>query len=144
MSRRLAEALFEDARDLYPAEKVKPLIQGVTYVGLENSMILLNCVAHDTNIEMVKHKRMGENRAGDPVYEDEHLVSKRSWAPVISVMQMEDSEGYGYPLKAIGSYASLGSTTSPMMLGSLLRVIMGCSDLWRAIDSKESPFHKYY
>ena len=129
MSRRLAEALFEDARDLYPAEKVKPLIQGATYVGLENSMILLNFVAHDTDIKMVKHKRMGENRAGDPLYEDQHLVSKRSWAPIITVMQMEDSEGYGYPLKAIGSYASLGLTTLPMMLWSLLGAIMGCSDL---------------
>ena len=115
------------------------------YIRVGNIRVYLDrkmTYVHDTGLEMVKLKMIGENRAGDPVYEDEHLVSKRSWAPIISVMQMEDSEGYGYPLKAIGRYTSLGSTTSPMMLWSLLGAIMGCGDLWRAIDSKEGPFRE--
>ena len=93
----LAEAIFQYDREGYPSKRGKPGIQGVTQVGLDNSMRLRNFVAHDIGVKVVKHKKMGENAYDEAEWEHNCMEYKMVWAPSINIMQMEDSNGTGIP-----------------------------------------------
>ena len=128
MAEPLAEALFQYAIEDYPSKRVKPYIQEPTYVGVDNGVRLQKCVAHNSSVKVVKHKKIGENSEGKAKYKDEYIEYKRLWALIINIMQTEDIKGSGYPLKVIGRYINLGSSRSPMLLWFLVGVVLGCSN----------------
>ncbi len=56
-----------------------------------------------------------------------------SWLPTINAIQMEDSNGCGYPFTPVENYKSNGKGEPAMMLWPLIGAIMGCKDLYEAI-----------
>jgi hypothetical protein len=59
-----------------------------------------------------------------------------SWLPTINAIQVEDSNGHGYPFTPVESYKSTGKGEPAMMLWVLIGAIMGCKDLYKAIAEK--------
>jgi hypothetical protein len=62
-----------------------------------------------------------------------------SWLPTINAIQVEGSNGLGYPLTPVENYESTGKWEPAMMLWVLIEGIMGCKDLYKAIAEKRLP-----
>ncbi len=63
-----------------------------------------------------------------------------TWLPTINSIQVEDSNGHGYPFTPVENYKSTGKGEPAMMLWVLIGAIMGCKDLYKAIAEKRLPF----
>ncbi len=59
-----------------------------------------------------------------------------SWLPTINAIQMEDSNGYGYPFTPVENCKSTGKGEPAMTLWALIGAIMGCKDLYETIAEK--------
>lgn len=62
----------------------------------------------------------------------------RSWCPTVNNIQMNDLEGYGFPIKAVLPYATRGENSS-MMLWLLAGIISACNNIHYAIDQRVTP-----
>ncbi len=72
-------------------------------------------------------------------YEEQRML-RRSWASNINYIQMEDVHGYGYPFKPIERYYTTSRGRPSMMLWALSGAMLGCKELWQAIDQKHGAF----
>jgi len=60
---------------------------------------------------------------------------------LINFMQTEDLDGYGTPMKPVRFYKGELETTATMMQWAVTSAIVGCKELYQAMDKKNLPFH---
>ena len=117
--------------------KLELLKRGSTYTPTYNALILQKHASDSSKIAAVILQR---DTPGGPLGERDALL-ERSWSPTIHNMQMNDPDGWGWPIKGIAPYASRNNN-STMMLWCLCSMISACNPLHYAIDQKVSP-HRY-
>ncbi len=87
------------------------------------------------SVDVVVRRSVGFGR-----YREEVTTCRCSWLPTINAIQVEDSNGHGYPFTPVENYKSTGKGEPAMMLWVLMGAIMGCKDLYEAIAEKRLPF----
>jgi len=135
MTSGLATNLRSGARKKFPPGSCVDYVQGATYVGMDDAMKMQ---LHITEYNKVQVKTRGTTCAG--VACDVVIALPRQWSHIINYVQMEDKYGYGYPLKPIERYHYTKRGMPSMMTWSLLGVLLGCKELWHAVDRKVGPF----
>ncbi len=89
----------------------------------------------DKSVDVVVRRSVGFG-----CYWEEVTTCRCSWLPTINAIQVEDSNGHGYPFTPVEIYKSTGKGEPAMMLWVLIGAIMGCKDLYEAIAEKRLPF----
>jgi len=92
----------------------------------------------DESVDVVVRRSVGFGR-----YREEATTCRCSWLPKKKSIQVEDSNGHGYPFTPVENYKSIGKGEPAMMLWVLIGAIMGCKDLYtrqEAIAEKRIPF----
>ena len=135
MSSELASSLRIGARKKFPPGSVANYIQGATYVGMADAMKMQ---LYATEYNHVQVRKMDTTCAG--VLHEVVVACPRQWSHIINYVQMEDMHGYGYPMKPIERYHFVKPRLPSMMTWSLLGILLGCKELWHAVDSKVGPF----
>ena len=134
MNAELATNLREHAAKDYPEGSLQKYIESATYVNLRDCM-LFQKKGRDESVDAVVRRSVGFGR-----YQEEMTTCRCSWSPTINAIQMEDSNGYGYPFTPAENYKSTGKGEPAMMLWALIGAIMGCKDLYEAITEKGYRF----
>ena len=134
MNAELAKNLRERAAEDYPEGSLQKYIESATYVNLRDCM-LFQKKGRDESVDVVVRRSVGFGR-----YREEVTTCRCSWLPTINAIQVEDSNGHGYPFSPVENYKSTGKGEPAMMLWVLIGAIMGCKDLYEAIAEKRLPF----
>ena len=134
MNAELAKNLRERAAEDYPEGSLQKYIESATYVNLRDCM-LFQKKGRDESVDVVVRRSVGFGR-----YREEVTTCRCSWLPTINAIQVEDSNGHGYPFTPVENYKSTGKGEPAMMLWVLIGAIMGCKDLYEAIAEKRLPF----
>ena len=65
---------------------------------------------------------------------------KRSWQPIINILQTEDESGYGTQFRSTPPFNyNKGPSCFTWIVIAMLST---CKELWEIIDTKESPFRE--
>jgi hypothetical protein len=134
MNTELAKNLHECAAKDYPEGSLQKYIESATYVNLRVCM-LFQKKGRDKSVDVVVRRSVGFGQ-----YWEEVTTCRCSWLPTINTIQVEDSNGHGYPFTSMENYKSTGKGEPAMMLWVLIGAIMGCKDLYKAIAEKRLPF----
>ena len=135
MTSGLASSLRLGARKKFPPGSVTNYIQGATYVGMDDAMKMQLFVTEYNNVQVLRTEPTCTGVMHDVV-----VTCPRQWSHIINYVQMEDKYGYGYPLKPIERYYCITPRMPSMMTWSLLGILLGCKELWHAVDRKVGPF----
>jgi len=134
-----------EANRRYPKELMKQLAQGATYTTFADSMAIH--LEGDAEISAVGMHRRRNNEVVDEDDDDDDenrykaydIKCRCPWAPKISLVQMEDNNGYGiqpHPVPQFNVKHTASVTT--WMLSALL---VGSKEMWDIVHTKPTPFH---
>ena len=141
IDQELLDDWYFDAHDKFGSPEAKKnldsLKRGSTYTPTINALTLQKHSSDSSKIRAVIKKR---DTPGGPLGEKEVFLL-RSWCPMIYNMQVNDPDGWGWPIKGILPYLGRNDN-STMMLWSLCSMISACNTLHYAIDQKLSP-HRF-
>ena len=114
---------------------------GATFTPTRNALILQTHACDSSKIEAVILKKKNEKDPHDKVYVESNILCGRNWDPILGNLQVEDTENYGWPFKAIKPYSTDISFDNAVMLWCLTGMVTGCAELHYAIDRKSRPHH---
>ena len=140
MSTELSSDLREKTELRYDSSspglnQLKNCCRGAMYTSIEDSMMLHLNPPNDTISIILKRKSRRRND-----HEEVNIATQHCWAPFINFIQTEDFRHCGTMLKVTGPYMWVGNSAT-MILWAMAGVILGCKELYCAIDQKDFPFH---
>ena len=131
-----ADNLRARSKEYYPEGSLDKYGQGTSFIPVDDAVGLQLDISGDHTINAITQRNLPNNGG---IVEDE-ISCPRSWSPMINYVQIEDSSGYGYPMKPIDKYYNISKHLPSMMTWALAGSITGCKELWKAIDKRQGPF----
>ena len=132
ISSELAASFIQNAKERYSLSYLRQFTQGATYVKF-NDMIDIHSIdssSEKQQIKIINDKPNGRNPT--------ELDVKRSWQCRINLLQTEDCNGYGTQFNSIPTF--IRTSNQSLLTWILFAIFSSCKELWKLVDSKESPF----
>ena len=134
ISPKLLKEWEDGAESEISDELMRMRSRGLTYVPVNQAVKLQKHSSEQSKTEATVQTR---DSPGGHLQVRTINVS-RSWCPTINNIQMNDLEGFGFPIKAVLPYATRGENSS-MMLWLLAGIISACNHIHYAVDQKATP-----
>ena len=131
VSHTLASNLISASKQRVPEGSLERCCQGATFVPFIDSIKIHLAQSADDNDDGLISCVNDEN---------ETIKCRRAWSQTINIIQMEDSDGFGYQFRPIPAYGSKKDRKEGMMTWALSSILTSVKELWHVVDSKPRPF----
>ena len=126
----LCESYIENAKRRYNLSQLRKYTQGSTYVSFRD---MIDLYLYETSDK--KDIRIIDD---DPDTRSQEVFVRRTWQPIINMLQTEDEYGYGTHFRPVPQFNT--NNVPSAFTWVLFSLISSSKELWRLIDQKPNPY----
>ncbi|KAL7532004.1 hypothetical protein ACHAXR_004368 [Thalassiosira sp. AJA248-18] len=126
---------LEEHNKLYDEEKLKKLTRGATYTPSFNAITLQKMSSDECKVAVKDFRKLGtSSQLQSPMT----VEVSRTWCAIIYNMQVEDHEGYGWPIAAIEPMIlnTKDRQRSHMLTWITVGMVSSCKELYHMLDQR--------